>query len=1241
MPVPTALNYHDFVQFAAQQMRYGNDTAIARADKFSPLTKAHEDKVGAFRRAEIEEKANDTTRDIFRDSVAKLFGGDIPPSVVKAMQMDDYGKGKPLTARRIAIVDAEVARVAGDTRRFNEGVLGALLEGKPGKLPENIRNALGGVVEKLRNRFGDKTVPPGVELTDIVDGSNLETDLKELVRSAGEVNRTVTAEELAKAFSDKAADRIAANLLGNRILELAGGPQPGGGLAPHALGMLFDKRVPDSLRFLGHFTTAPSSVDMFLSGVAAGNLKAFASLFSRGRAAAASAETAAAGKLAGRLGLDARLVAAHFPLADLRRDADDLLADILAGRAPGSKEEGYDVQAAFDKLVDSFVSRHADTHRAVDALGLPDDLAGLWKAEFAGNRLPEVTPAQLLEAAKTLDTAKVKAALAQGLTVREGVTLLAEVADSLAEAIGKAAGKDDFAKTSPVDGLMPLFAMAVARAGHGDKALAAAVDAARENMLATAMDCAGEYQLPTTGAFVGALLAKGGTAPSVPPADKGKFLAIAEADVEKALSGCGVKEAKVLESAKKTMLARASDAFAAATGLKGLSDFLAPLGEETVRLAKDLAEKEAFLASAGADVDKALSGCGVSDAKVLESARKTMLARASDVFAAATGAKGLPDLLPSLGEETVRLAESLAALEKCRAGAKDAIATGVAKATGLGKAYVLHHLDTAAVDGEAGGKLRFVRDGILEAARAGKPLDTAAALAKAEGAIAKFAQGKTALLKEIAGAGFDPVERASHVRAALHDRNWRDPALVAAAKGLAANRTVKTAAGLLARALAPEAVASLDDLQLRDVFLAFSKTFLATLAKDFPACNEELSGESDHALRVQTMTIQLLGKERTELAESFARLAGSGRLARLDSLLSEGLAAVHGLKLDYMMVADKTRPEAERENARLFLEEKHPGFVFKQEDFDRCAAEDRLYGFANRFFAVFADGLPREGTFDADAFLAAAAKMRQAVARHAGSLPEETLHVLPKLVRALDWRGKAAETSARIVDGYAADMKTWRDVSGGSEEAKGLEEVLGKRMNAYLAHLLAGNVMCNDKDHPGLYRSFLDDLPRNAYSVNGKPLPGRTLAERIGPFLEAIPDPAKRKAVSFLVNQQLFGSMMALSSRRPLSGWGDGENKVEELALDKTPGIGNFASRDAMKTGYPLFGKSQAEYALDVAEDGKSVRVRAKSAFSLHADISLPAASTGTCTIAQDFVIDFTGEKPAVRDFRLDQTFSA
>ena len=61
-------------------------------------------------RSPDDQTANNETRKIFRDAINEMFGGEskIPDSVRDAMRMADYDKGKPLTARRILIVQAAV-----------------------------------------------------------------------------------------------------------------------------------------------------------------------------------------------------------------------------------------------------------------------------------------------------------------------------------------------------------------------------------------------------------------------------------------------------------------------------------------------------------------------------------------------------------------------------------------------------------------------------------------------------------------------------------------------------------------------------------------------------------------------------------------------------------------------------------------------------------------------------------------------------------------------------------------------------------------------------------------------------------------------------------------------------------------------------------------------------------------------------------------------------------------------------
>ena len=105
-----------FVQFAQERVNAGEKKAIANIET-TPLGKrkivaSTTDGVGlaGMFRTKFEEGANDATRDIFLRAVARMFGGraNIPESVWKAINLQDYGHGQPLTARRIMAVKMAV-----------------------------------------------------------------------------------------------------------------------------------------------------------------------------------------------------------------------------------------------------------------------------------------------------------------------------------------------------------------------------------------------------------------------------------------------------------------------------------------------------------------------------------------------------------------------------------------------------------------------------------------------------------------------------------------------------------------------------------------------------------------------------------------------------------------------------------------------------------------------------------------------------------------------------------------------------------------------------------------------------------------------------------------------------------------------------------------------------------------------------------------------------------------------------
>ena len=110
--------FDTFVQFAEHRSAAGLKGAAAKATmgldnrRISVVTvgSASSTNTNWFSRTDADKIDNNTTREIFKSAVARMFGGEskIPPEVLKAMEMENYGHGRPLTARRILLVKAAI-----------------------------------------------------------------------------------------------------------------------------------------------------------------------------------------------------------------------------------------------------------------------------------------------------------------------------------------------------------------------------------------------------------------------------------------------------------------------------------------------------------------------------------------------------------------------------------------------------------------------------------------------------------------------------------------------------------------------------------------------------------------------------------------------------------------------------------------------------------------------------------------------------------------------------------------------------------------------------------------------------------------------------------------------------------------------------------------------------------------------------------------------------------------------------
>ena len=96
------------------------------------LAKSASDRIHKLCRSTALKEANDNVRNVFRQSVLDLFHvgdvGNLPPNVKTAMELEDYGCGKPLSARRIKAVSEAIERCDQD------------VNGKRIVMDENIAN---------------------------------------------------------------------------------------------------------------------------------------------------------------------------------------------------------------------------------------------------------------------------------------------------------------------------------------------------------------------------------------------------------------------------------------------------------------------------------------------------------------------------------------------------------------------------------------------------------------------------------------------------------------------------------------------------------------------------------------------------------------------------------------------------------------------------------------------------------------------------------------------------------------------------------------------------------------------------------------------------------------------------------------------------------------------------------------------------------------------------------------------
>lgn len=143
-------DFKAFVDFASSAKKEsaiaqvsGETNAVAGTGSLAGRTiiaKTMRDSIGNVGRLSASRDVNNAVRDIFMRTVINMFGGigQIPESVQNAMKLQDYGKGRPLTARRIKAVDAAIKAEIEAEKAFREKAAKIGFGGKGGEMVAKI-----------------------------------------------------------------------------------------------------------------------------------------------------------------------------------------------------------------------------------------------------------------------------------------------------------------------------------------------------------------------------------------------------------------------------------------------------------------------------------------------------------------------------------------------------------------------------------------------------------------------------------------------------------------------------------------------------------------------------------------------------------------------------------------------------------------------------------------------------------------------------------------------------------------------------------------------------------------------------------------------------------------------------------------------------------------------------------------------------------------------------------------------
>ena len=419
-------------------------------------------------RSSAQKDANNAVRTAFRNAVEELFGGfdNIPESVKNVMKLEDYGKGRPLTTRRILAVQNAIADVLTsadeltDTKgnsckthkvmvdfglqhlrpdspeAFNNKLKDLLSGGTIEELPDEFRNAVNTMFGEIAARIGSQ--PPAQNEKFNTHCPDTITLLIPLLDQCVRENRRITPEDIVKTLYSRCEKVMIAKHLQPKIDAIAAKCKMAGINAN-----TFLKNNPDILESLRQsvskedFEARVAGFEDRINGMSSYKddiAKATAPLAARLQAKVEEGVGFPKGALDGQMKLEAFNTKLTFATSRLYDDFKE-----------GKRLNANELEKKFNDLTDEFAQTFIDRCREADECAkegaISETMAEKWKADIVTYRKPkECTPKKYCEVAAKLGGQELLAALDKKNDTRTALQAIDEFAKKLDQECVKMVG---------------------------------------------------------------------------------------------------------------------------------------------------------------------------------------------------------------------------------------------------------------------------------------------------------------------------------------------------------------------------------------------------------------------------------------------------------------------------------------------------------------------------------------------------------------------------------------------------------------------------------------------------------------------------------------------------------------------------------------------------------------------------------------------------------------------------------